>query len=45
MGGKMKLVKVDVLETIRRETSRLDGEQVLACKKGGDIYHFELDTT
>jgi hypothetical protein len=45
MGGKTKLVKLDVLETIRRETSLLDREQVMACKKGGDIYHFELDTS
>jgi hypothetical protein len=36
---------VDVLEKIRRETSLLDREQAMACKKGGDIYHFELDTS
>lgn len=45
VSGKTKLVKVDVLEKIRLETSLLDREQIMACKKGGDIYHFELDTS
>jgi hypothetical protein len=45
VGGKTKLVKMDVLEKIRGETSLSDREQVMACKKGGDIYHFELDTS
>jgi hypothetical protein len=45
MGGKTKLVKLDVMEIIRRETSLLNREQVMACKKGGDIYPFELDTS
>jgi hypothetical protein len=45
VGGKTKLVKLDVLEAIRWETSLLNPEQVMACKKGGDIYHFELDTS
>jgi hypothetical protein len=45
VGKKTKLVKVDVLETIRWEASLLDREQVMACKKGGEIYHFELDAS
>jgi hypothetical protein len=45
VGGKTKLVNVDVLEIIRRQTSLLDREQVMACKKGGNIYYFELDTS
>ena len=45
VGGKTKLVKVDALETIRKETSLLTRDQVMACKKGGDIYYFELETS
>lgn len=45
VGGKTKLVDVDVLERLRRETSVLDREQAMACRKEGIIFYFELDTS
>jgi hypothetical protein len=43
--GKTKLVNVDVLARLRRETSVLDREQVMACGSGGNVFHLELDTS
>jgi hypothetical protein len=45
VGGKTKLVDVDILKTIREQTSLLDREQVMGCEKGGNIFYFELDTS
>ncbi|KUJ10147.1 uncharacterized protein LY89DRAFT_270937 [Mollisia scopiformis] len=45
VGGKTKLVNIEVLEKIRQETSLLAREQVMACKKGVNIVYFEVDTS
>jgi len=44
-GGKAKLVDVDVLDRVRRETSLLGQEQAMTCGKEGSIFYFELDTS
>jgi chloramphenicol 3-O-phosphotransferase len=45
VNGKMKLVDPEILEKIRRETTILDQDQAMACKKSGELFHFTLDVS
>lgn len=45
VGGKTKLVDINILEKLRRETLVLCREQAMACRKEGSIFYFELDTS